>query len=55
VGTQQNKSWESCFSLPHMAGFVSRFSRIKYTALTLEGKSIEVEADGLHARLIQVG
>ena len=45
--------WESCLSVPGLRGLVKRPAQIKYQALTLDGSSIEREAKGLHARVVQ--
>ena len=44
---------EGCLSLPEMVGLVSRYTKIRYRAVNLEGKSFEVEAEGYHARVVQ--
>lgn len=44
---------EACLSIPDMAGKVSRASRIRYRAVGLDGRAIECEASGFHARVVQ--
>ncbi len=44
---------EGCLSLPEMAGTVSRYARIRYTATAPDGTMIEREAEGFHARVVQ--
>lgn len=44
---------EGCLSLPEISASVSRPARIKVTALGLDGKEFELEAEGLLARCIQ--
>lgn len=44
---------EGCLSLPGMVGAVARPQHIGVKALGLDGKSIEYEAKGYHARVIQ--
>ena len=44
---------EGCLSLPGMIGMVPRFSHIRYKALALDGSTIEREAKGYHARVVQ--
>jgi len=46
-------SEEGCLSLPGMAGQVSRAESIVVRAMDIKGKSIELRADGLFARIIQ--
>ncbi|MEO3428800.1 peptide deformylase [Pelagibius sp. CAU 1746] len=44
---------EACLSVPGLMGQVPRVTRIRYRGLTLEGASIEREAEGFHARVVQ--
>jgi peptide deformylase len=45
--------WEGCLSIPGLRGVVPRYRRIAYRGLTVEGRTIEREAQGLHARVVQ--
>jgi peptide deformylase len=45
--------WEGCLSIPGLRGAVPRYARIGYRGLTLDGRTIEREAQGLHARVVQ--
>ncbi len=45
--------WEGCLSIPGLRGMVPRHTRIGYRGLTLDGRAIEREAQGLHARVVQ--
>jgi peptide deformylase len=45
--------WEGCLSIPGLRGLVPRYARIGYRGLTLDGRAIEREAEGLHARVVQ--
>jgi peptide deformylase len=45
--------WEGCLSVPGLRGLVPRWSRIRYTGLDLQGRPIEREAEGFHARVVQ--
>jgi peptide deformylase len=45
--------WEGCLSIPGLRGMVPRYARIGYRGLTLDGGTIEREAQGLHARVVQ--
>ena len=45
--------WEGCLSIPGMHGLVRRFKKIKYSGFDLDGKEIENEVEGLHARVVQ--
>ena len=44
---------EGCLSLPGMVGMVERPQHIGVKALNLDGKPIEYEAKGYHARVVQ--
>lgn len=44
---------EGCLSFPELSANVSRLLSVRVHALTLEGSSVEFEADGLLARAIQ--
>ena len=44
---------EGCLSIPGLRGLVPRYARIGYRGVTPEGKMIEREAGGLHARVVQ--
>jgi peptide deformylase len=50
---QQEEGWEGCLSVPGLRGVVPRWSRIRYTGLDEQGRPIEREADGFHARVVQ--
>lgn len=45
--------WEACLSVPGLAGEVPRWRRIRYRGLGLDGRPIEREAEGFHARVVQ--
>jgi peptide deformylase len=45
--------WEGCLSIPGLRGIVPRYVRIGYRGLTPDGGTIEREAQGLHARVVQ--
>jgi peptide deformylase len=47
------EGWEACLSVPGLTGWVPRYSRIRYRALTPEGEPLEREAGGFHARVVQ--
>ncbi|MGI9419157.1 MAG: peptide deformylase, partial [Geminicoccaceae bacterium] len=44
---------EGCLSIPGLQGIVPRHARIGYRGLSPDGRVIEREADGLHARVVQ--
>ena len=45
--------WEACLSVPGLAGYVPRFTHIRYRYQDHEGKLVEREAEGFHARVVQ--
>lgn len=45
--------WEGCLSIPGMTGAVARPRRIRYRGTTLEGRILEREVSGFHARVVQ--
>ncbi|MEZ5932256.1 MAG: peptide deformylase [Alphaproteobacteria bacterium] len=44
---------EGCLSIPGLQGLVPRHARIGYRGLAPDGRVIEREAEGLHARVVQ--
>ena len=46
-------SWESCLSVPDLAGQVPRHRAIRYRGIGLDGQEIAREARGFHARVVQ--
>lgn len=53
LGPQEDEDWEGCLSVPGLRGKVPRWSRIRYSGFDPEGKCIEREAEGFHARVVQ--
>jgi peptide deformylase len=53
IGDEIEDGVEGCLSLPEMAGTVSRHRHIRYTAKAPDGSTIEREATGFHARVVQ--
>ena len=47
------EGWEGCLSVPGLRGVVPRYLRIRYTGVDPEGRAIDREADGFHARVVQ--
>ena len=47
------EGWEGCLSVPGLRGVVPRWARIRYTGLDPQGRPIEREAEGFHARVVQ--
>ena len=46
-------TWERCLSLPGLHGQVPRYANINIRFQDLEGKTVEREADGSHAAVLQ--
>jgi peptide deformylase len=53
IGDDEEEGWEGCLSVPGMRGVVPRFARIRYRGVGLEGRPVEREAEGFHARVVQ--
>lgn len=53
LGDEREEGWEGCLSVPGLRGRVPRWARIRYTGLDPQGRPIEREADGFHARVVQ--
>jgi peptide deformylase len=52
--TEEKKlGWEGCLSVPGLIGAVPRFTRIRYSGLTPDGRRIERLAEDFHARVVQ--
>ncbi|MDB4990442.1 MAG: peptide deformylase [Myxococcaceae bacterium] len=53
LSAEEEDGWEGCLSVPGMRGVVPRASKIRYRGFDPEGKPIERDADGFHARVVQ--
>ena len=53
VGAATDVGFEACLSVPGMAGPVRRFTHLRYRYQTLDGATVEGEARGFHARVLQ--
>jgi peptide deformylase len=54
LGDDMADGVEGCLSLPDMiGGKVPRYTRIRYTGIGPDGETIEREAEGYHARVVQ--
>jgi len=47
------EGWEGCLSVPGLRGVVPRYARIRYTGFDPQGRPIDREAEGFHARVVQ--
>jgi peptide deformylase len=53
LGSERAFGWEGCLSVPGLRGVVPRHLRIRYRGIGLDGRVIEREAAGFHARVVQ--
>ena len=53
IGHAMVDGWEGCLSVPGLRGEVPRFARIRYTGFDLQGRPVDREVDGFHARVVQ--
>lgn len=53
LGDALEEGWEGCLSVPGLRGVVPRFARVRYSGFDPQGRPIEREADGFHARVVQ--
>ena len=53
LGDQRSEGWEACLSVPGLTGLVARWETIRYRGLALDGQTIERQATGFHARVVQ--
>lgn len=49
----ETAAWEGCLSVPGLRGEVTRPERVRYCGYDPQGKRIEREVDGFHARVVQ--
>jgi len=50
---EMEEGWEGCLSVPGLRGMVPRYKRLRYSGFDPQGRPIEREADGFHARVVQ--
>jgi peptide deformylase len=53
VSSEVISGWEGCLSIPDIRGLVPRADRIHVKAYDRQGRAVELEAQGLPARVIQ--
>jgi peptide deformylase len=53
LSDEEEAGWEGCLSVPGLRGVVPRLARIRYRGFDPLGQSIEREAEGFHARVVQ--
>lgn len=47
------EGWEGCLSVPDLRGFVPRWTKVSVSGLDRRGQSVQLDADGFFARVIQ--
>jgi peptide deformylase len=50
---EMEEGWEGCLSVPGLRGVVPRYTRIRYGGFDPDGRAIDREAEGFHARVVQ--
>ncbi|HFQ13200.1 MAG TPA: peptide deformylase [Gammaproteobacteria bacterium] len=53
IDQTQEEDWEGCLSLPGLRGRVPRYRAVHYQGRDAQGRVLEGEARGFHARLLQ--
>jgi len=53
LSDERESGWEGCLSVPGLRGLVPRWRHIRYSGFDPDGKPIEREAEGFHARVVQ--
>jgi peptide deformylase len=53
LDSEEEEGWEGCLSVPGLRGVVPRFARIRYRGVDPLGQTVEREAAGFHARVVQ--
>jgi len=53
LSEDQEVDWEGCLSVPGLRGAVPRYVSVRYTGQTPEGETVDICADGFHARVVQ--
>jgi peptide deformylase len=53
LGDEEEEGWEGCLSVPGLRGVVPRWRRIRYQGFDVQGRVIDCDAEGFHARVVQ--
>jgi peptide deformylase len=53
LSDETEEGWEGCLSVPGLRGRVRRYTRLRYAGFDPQGRPIEREASGFHARVVQ--
>ena len=51
--TEMEEDWAGCLSVPGLRGQVPRFTRLRYTGFDPDGRPMQREVTGFHARVVQ--
>jgi peptide deformylase len=53
LSDELEEGWEGCLSVPGLRGVVRRHRHIRYRGFDPQGRMLEREAEGFHARVVQ--
>jgi len=53
LSDSEELGWEGCLSVPGLRGEVPRYAHIRYAGVDPQGRPIDREASGFHARVVQ--
>ena len=53
IGPELEEDWEGCLSVPGLRGRVPRHARLRYAGFDPQGRRIDREVTGFHARVVQ--
>ena len=53
INSAMDQGWEGCLSVPGMRGLVPRYTRLRYTGFDAQGRVIDRNVEGFHARVVQ--
>jgi peptide deformylase len=53
IGEELESGWEGCLSVPGMRGWVARYQQLRYRGVDEQGRAIDRQVCGFHARVVQ--
>jgi peptide deformylase len=53
IGEELESGWEGCLSVPGMRGWVPRYQELRYRGVDEQGRAIDRQVRGFHARVVQ--
>ena len=53
LSEELEEGWEGCLSVPGLRGVVPRFRALRYQGFDAQGRLIDREVEGFHARVVQ--